>query len=53
MNVDSRDMQMDYIRHLMYQAKDRIKAAKSPHVEATRCMYEHIRDYIQEIVDTS
>ena len=47
----SRDSQMDYIKLLCYENKERIASAKNHAAEITNVMFEHIRDYILEIVD--
>ena len=47
----SRDSQMDYIKHLLYENKPRIAAASNAAREITDIMFEHIRDYIMDIVD--
>lgn len=51
LDIMSKDMQMDYIKRVMYDSRQRITTAKSPNAEATYCMYEHISAYISEIVE--
>lgn len=45
------DIQMQYIKNLVWQNRERISAADEPHAEVTYMLYEHIRDYILQIVD--
>jgi hypothetical protein len=45
-------MQMDYIKHLCFDNKKRISAAKNEPAEITNVLYDHIRDYILDIVDS-
>jgi len=47
----SRDVEMDYIKRLCYDNKERIAAADNQPAEITNLMYEHIHDYIMRIVD--
>ena len=51
MSILSRDSQMDYIKQLLYENKPRIAAASNAAREITDIMFEHIRDYIMDIVD--
>lgn len=43
---------MQHIQKLIWQQRQRIKSADTPIAEATLVMYEHIRDYLFEVVDT-
>lgn len=47
----SRDSQMTYIKELAWLNKDRIADAPSSIAEMTKVLYEHIEDYILDIVD--
>ena len=42
---------MQYIKHIVWKQKDRIKSAKNANAETTYVLYEHVRDYMKEIVD--
>lgn len=44
-------MQMQYIKHVVWTNRERINAAKTPNAEVTYLMYEHVRDYVLEVVD--
>jgi hypothetical protein len=45
------DIQMQYIKNLVWQNRERINAAEEPNAEVTYLLYEHIRDYILQVVD--
>jgi hypothetical protein len=47
----SRDSQMDYIKKLAWENKDRVANAKSSTAEMSKVLFEHIKDYILDIVD--
>lgn len=51
-DILSRDYQMDYIKRLVWQQKSRIASAKEPHAELTYVIYEHIKDYIMDVIGT-
>jgi hypothetical protein len=40
------DVQMQYIKNIIWHQRQRIKASADPNAEATYVLYEHIRDYI-------
>jgi len=42
---------MEYIKRLVWNHKDRIATAKSSTAEVSHVLFEHIRDYITDIVD--
>ena len=43
---------MDYIKKLIWQNKERVQAAEEPISEVTYVLYEHIKEYITEVVGT-
>ena len=47
----SHDSQMEYIKLLVWNNKDRIATANSSTAEVSHVLFEHIRDYITDIVD--
>jgi len=46
----SRDFQMQYIKRLVWKQRERITAAKEPIAELTYVMFDHIKDYITDVV---
>jgi len=46
------DTQMQHINQVIWHNRQRIEASDAPIAEATYVLYEHIRDYIFEIVNT-
>jgi hypothetical protein len=42
---------MQYIKKLVWQNRKRIAAAAEPTAEITYVLYEHIRDYMLDVVD--
>lgn len=51
MNPLSRDPQMQYIKRLVWNHKDRVSGAASPIAEVSKVLFEHIREYVADIVD--
>jgi len=50
-DVMSYDVQMQYIKNLIWKNKERITTAPNSIAEATYVLYDHIHDYIRHIVD--
>jgi hypothetical protein len=42
---------MQYIKRLIWEHRERVSKAESSTVEVTKVLFEHIRDYILDIVD--
>lgn len=47
----SHDSQMEYIKRLIWNNKDRVAEAQNSTAEVSHILFEHIRDYIIDIVD--
>ena len=45
------DVQMQYIKNLIWKNKERISKAENCNAEATYVLYDHINEYIKEVVD--
>ena len=45
------DVQMQYIKNVVWKNRERVNAAETPNAEVTYLMYEHVRDYVLEVVD--
>lgn len=45
------DVQMQYIKNLIWKNKERILKAENCNAEATYVLYDHIHEYIKEVVD--
>ena len=50
-NTTNYDNQMEYIKAVMWQNKTRIGFAPDAAAETTNVMYEHVRDYVLDIID--
>lgn len=49
---DTFDLQMDYIKALIWEKRDRIKAAENAIAEATNVVYEKIQELMEILVET-
>ena len=44
------DVQMDYIKCLVWQQRERVNAANEPVAEVTNVLYEQARDYFLDLI---
>lgn len=42
---------MGYIKHLVFKNKDRVAQSGQPIIEVTKVLYDHIKEYVIDIVD--
>lgn len=44
------DVQMDYIKLLVWQRRERVNSAEEPVAEVTNILYEQARDYFLDLI---
>ena len=49
-DIMSFDVQMDHIKRLVWQQRNRVNAAEEPVAEVTNVLYEQARDYFLDLV---